>query len=659
MDYSPQNFLRITFPAFNVRHIFIAKLRLLVFLGFWVFTLIYFPSLLWFEQPIVLLVCLTFCITCLCYILIHRGVYPLFFFIIELVADVVAHTILIYISGGAYSNLYVVYLMYAIAAGIFFNIRVTVIVSILAITAYSSLLSLIYFDVLESFSFPAPRLWFMTSSEYAPFVNFTYLILFLIVTAYGLHIATHFIRLRELELEDRNKELVALNRISSTIRNVDNLNRVIQEVIDNIAGGFGYVSCLLLHVDELSGQLRYFVPQGDYAQEIKSRWNIDFNSIYLPLADHENFVYQEMKNQRPVMRFELHEVINGTTPAISKEVAEEIQNHFGFKKFIATPLVVDRRLVGALVGITRKEWIDQEEIDTFERFASQAAMTIDNAMLIEELKRKNIELERVSRIKSEFLATMSHELRTPLTAVIGFSELLMEEVMGDLNDEQKESMREVLNNAENLLQLINSLLDLAKIEAGKMDISIQPVNITDLFERIQRTTASLIHKKSHQLILEYPDDLPILYADERKIQQTLLNLISNAIKFTQQGGAITMSARFYQNPEDLEKYGKEVLNGLNRESYQKGFFEINVSDTGIGIKEGDLKYIFESFKQVDGSYTRNYEGTGLGLALTKRFIEMQQGRIWVTSEYQKGSTFCFILPRECTIGKEEDGEVET
>src|SRR3989338_3148037 len=140
MTYTPQNFLQIAFPDFNVRHIFVAKLRLVIFIGFWLFTTLYFPSLLWFEQPIVLLVCLTFCLTCLCYIMIHRGIYPLFFFILELMADVTAHTILIYISGGAYSNLYVLYLMYAIAGGIFFNIRVSMIIGVIVVTFYSSFL---------------------------------------------------------------------------------------------------------------------------------------------------------------------------------------------------------------------------------------------------------------------------------------------------------------------------------------------------------------------------------------------------------------------------------------------------------------------------------------------------------------------------------------
>ena len=655
MTYTPQNFLQIAFPDFNVRHIFVAKLRLVIFIGFWLFTTLYFPSLLWFEQPIVLLICLTFCVTCLCYILIHRGVYPLFFFIVELTADVTAHTTLIYISGGVYSNLYVIYLMYAIAGGIFFNIRVSLIIAAIIIVFYSSFLGLISFGVLENFTFPAPRLWFMTSSKYAPFVNFSYLLMFLFVTVYALHIAMHFIRLREKALEARNKELVALNRISSTIRNVNNLNLVIQDVIDNIAGGFGYVSCLLLHVDETARQLRYFVPRDEYAEEIFNRWGIDFNNIYLPLEDQQNFVYEEMREKRSVVRYELFEIINGVIPSISKKVAQEIQEYFGFQKFIATPLVLDRRLVGALIGITRKEWIEQDDIDTFERFASQAAMTIDNAMLIEELKRKNIELERVSRIKSEFLATMSHELRTPLTAIIGFSELLMEEVMGVLTGEQKESLREVLNNAENLLQLINSLLDLAKIESGKMDLNIQPLDILDLFERVRRLTVVLLQKKSHKLIFESTASMPLLYADERKVQQTLLNLISNAIKFTPEGGHITMGAKYFEDPKHLNHYDVKVIEGLKKEIYQNGFFEIQVKDNGIGINEKDIKYIFDSFRQVDGSYTRNYEGTGLGLALTKQFIEMHQGRIWVTSQPQKGSNFTFILPRESEGGSYSQG----
>src|SRR5262249_37330857 len=157
----------------------------------------------------------------------------------------------------------------------------------------------------------------------------------------------------------------------------------------------------------------------------------------------------------------------------------------------------------------------------------------DNAMLIAELKRKNIELERVSRVKSEFLATMSHELRTPLTAIIGFSELLLEDVMGQSNPEQKESLREVLVNGENLLQMINGLLDLAKIESGKMELTLGPVDMAELLERVHRMIASLLQKKNHRYetkVLTKP--FPVVYADEKKVQQILLNLLSNAVKFT-------------------------------------------------------------------------------------------------------------------------------
>src|SRR5262249_17464600 len=209
------------------------------------------------------------------------------------------------------------------------------------------------------------------------------------------------------------------------------------------------------------------------------------------------------------------------------------------------PLVAERRVIGALIGISRTEFVDETRIGVLETISNQAALAIESAQLFEEIKNKNIELERANRTKSEFLAIMSHELRTPLTAIIGFSELLMEDVMGELNAEQKDSLREVINNGQHLLYLINSILDLSKVEAGKMELTLEDFSFEDLVQDVKNSIAPLLKKKQQRFELKIGAALPIFRADARKIRQILLNLLSNAIKFTPEGGDILLAVNHF------------------------------------------------------------------------------------------------------------------
>ena len=281
-------------------------------------------------------------------------------------------------------------------------------------------------------------------------------------------------------------------------------------------------------------------------------------------------------------------------------------------------------------------------------FASQRERVLEKTNrevteLLARLQVEHAELERVSKVKSEFLATMSHELRTPLTAIIGFSELMVEEVMGKMNEEQKDSMREVLANGEHLLSLINSLLDFSKIEAGKMELKMDPVSVADLVLRVERSLSPLFLKKDQSFSAQVARDIPIIWADEKRLQQILLNLLSNAIKFTPMKGSIGLEARFYRHLNELPMAAALFPNGTG-ELFAGGVVAVSVTDSGIGIDRRDLPLIFESFHQVDRSMTRQYEGTGLGLALTRQFVELHGGKIWVESIINQGSRFTFVLP---------------
>ena len=239
----------------------------------------------------------------------------------------------------------------------------------------------------------------------------------------------------------------------------------------------------------------------------------------------------------------------------------------------------------------------------------------------DELGRVYRELEAASRHKSEFLANMSHELRTPLNAIIGFSEVLEERMFGELNDKQAQYIHVILNSGRHLLSLINDILDLSKVEAGRMELELGTFSLHLALEN----TLTLVRDRAarHALALELTVDetLGEVTADERKLKQVLLNLLSNAVKFTPDGGRIEVRAV----PAD-------------------GVVEISVTDTGVGIAPEDQEAIFEEFRQVGTDYARKREGTGLGLALSRKFVELHGGRLWVKSEVGRGSTFTFTLP---------------
>jgi len=237
--------------------------------------------------------------------------------------------------------------------------------------------------------------------------------------------------------------------------------------------------------------------------------------------------------------------------------------------------------------------------------------------------------ESANLAKSQFLANMSHELRTPLNAIIGFSEILSDKTFGDLNARQLKYSNNVLTSGRHLLQLINDILDLAKVEAGKVELMPNTFLIAKAFSEVQTIVKTLANKKNISLEFEVASDLPTLFADEAKVKQIMYNLLSNAIKFTPDGGKVVVTAATSSDSNPAAE-----------------FLRVAVKDTGIGIKVNDQERVFKEFEQVDSSYGRQQQGTGLGLALTKRLVEMHGGRIWVDSEgiEGNGSTFTFLLP---------------
>ena len=294
----------------------------------------------------------------------------------------------------------------------------------------------------------------------------------------------------------------------------------------------------------------------------------------------------------------------------------------GYRSILAVPLIFEERILGALV-VHRQETgaFAPEVVTLLQTFAAQSALAIQNARLFREIEDKGRQLEAASRHKSEFLANMSHELRTPLNAITGFSEVLLERMFGEINPKQTEYLQDILSSGRHLLSLINDILDLSKIEAGRMELTLAQFHLPLALENALTLVKERATRHGIALDIEVDPGLGEFVGDERKIKQVLLNLLSNAVKFTPEGGRIGVRA-----------------------ARTDGAVEIAVSDTGIGIAPKDQEAIFEEFRQVGSDEARKVEGTGLGLTLTKKFIEMHGGRIWVESEVGKGSTFRFTLP---------------
>jgi signal transduction histidine kinase len=293
----------------------------------------------------------------------------------------------------------------------------------------------------------------------------------------------------------------------------------------------------------------------------------------------------------------------------------------GYRSVLATPLLREDHLLGALAvnRISPGEFVP-EVITLLKTFATQSALAIQNARLYREIEVKSRELEAASRHKSQFLANMSHELRTPLNAIIGFSEVLSERMFGEVNEKQAEYLSDILESGRHLLSLINDILDLSKIEAGRMELEFSDFNLASTIEQTIMLVRERAVRRGIMLGRTIDERLGSIRADERKVKQVLLNLLSNALKFTPEGGKI------------------DVWAAMN-----DGVAEISVADTGVGIAPEDQEKVFEEFRQV-GTASKKVEGTGLGLAISRKFIELHGGKIWVKSQVGGGSTFAFTLP---------------
>ena len=292
------------------------------------------------------------------------------------------------------------------------------------------------------------------------------------------------------------------------------------------------------------------------------------------------------------------------------------------RSFLVIPMIARGRTIGLLTADNK--WsgapILGQTVDVLHIFASHAAIAIENARLFHEIDEKGRQLELASKHKSQFLANMSHELRTPMNAVLGYTDLILDNIFGDVPEPIRDTLERVKSNGQHLLGLINDVLDLSKIEAGQLTLSVGDYSMGDVVQAVVSAVEPLAAAKKLELKATVTADLPPGRGDERRITQVLLNLVGNAIKFTD-SGEVSIQARA-----------------------SDGAFVVSVLDTGPGISEADQQTIFEEFQQADTSSTRKKGGTGLGLSISRRIVELHGGRLWCESTPGRGSTFSFTLP---------------
>ncbi len=419
------------------------------------------------------------------------------------------------------------------------------------------------------------------------------------------------------ELEERTKDLA---RSVGELKALGDVGQAVSSTLDLQT----VLSAIVGHAVQLSGTSGGVIYEFDEAaQEFHLRTSFRMEEEIVqalqgtPLRPGQGATGQMATVRAPVQVPDILEEREYTGTRVRPMLAR-----LGYRSVLAVPLLREERIMGALT-VWRKEAgnFSTEVVNLMQTFATQSALAIQNARLFREIEDKSRQIETANRHKSEFLANMSHELRTPLTAIIGFSEVLSEKMFGELNDKQNEYMDDIVSSGRHLLSLINDILDLSKVEAGRMELDLTKFDIATAIDN----ALILIRERAtrHGIRLEHSVDerLGEVLGDERKFKQILLNLLSNAVKFTAEGGRIDVDA-----------------------TLTNGAVEISVSDTGFGIAPENQETIFEEFRQVGTDYSKKREGTGLGLTLTRKFVELHGGKIWVESAVGKGSTFTFTLP---------------
>jgi signal transduction histidine kinase len=426
----------------------------------------------------------------------------------------------------------------------------------------------------------------------------------LVLSPLGLHVEALIQRVMFSRRRGCYDTLLALSKDMSGILN---FNKLVDTLLQGLVRGIPLTHCALLIYDrDANAYVPYREETTTESDGVAGAIRADSPIVPWLKSEGEVLVKEEIK-------------LNPRIAAYFEGAEAELDE---VKASLVVPLKIENNLIGiVLLGEKLSgEIFDSQELEVLSVLANQAAISLGNASLYEELGTTNARLLEANQLKSQFLASMSHELRTPLNSIIGFSKVLLNRLDGDLTERQEAYIRSVHSSGTHLLRLINSILDFSRIEAGKMDVHPEEIALNDLVTECIDTSVPLVRGKPLKIEKDIAVALPTIRADRTKVKQVLLNLMSNAVKFTATGRVLV---RAQPEPDGVH---------------------LSVADTGIGIRERDLARLFEPFSRLNNPLSREAGGTGLGLAISKKFIEMHGGKIWAESRENQGSTFHFTLP---------------
>ncbi len=406
-----------------------------------------------------------------------------------------------------------------------------------------------------------------------------------------------------LESENEVQILASLSELMGTSMSFEEVTAAAMRFTSAMMGADG---SFLLLVNRKEGNLSFYITLGEKADQLKS----------ITLAQGEGIAGFVAQSGVPM-------IVSDVTR--ERRFSKRVDQITGFKtrSIACVPLRVRDELKGVIEVVSKRvETFRDKDLDVLTAIAGPIAIMIDNAQLIDEAKGLHDKLERAGRIKAEFLGTMTHELRTPINIVIGNLDFLLGGYLGELNDRQRESMKTALRNSGEALSLVSGLLDLSRIEAGQFVIRVEEFRLEDIWTELELLFRIGLSGKEVELSWEVKAPLPPFKTDKIKVKEILSNIIFNAVKFTDRG-RIQVSASPVSGGEEVE---------------------VVVTDTGVGIPEEFLPFIFEPFRQAEGSFTRGHGGVGLGLNIAKRLLNLLHGRVEIESEVGKGSTFRITIP---------------